>query len=120
RGVVPKVWVVAGLLAEQVGNREQLPARAGVGREQLLSPIVVARTVEDDVIGGRERSRIGRAALVLVGIRIRVVDDAGHRDVRAAQLGRETTPEVLARNHLQRRTRSGTGGGRAARRQRDR
>src|SRR5467141_3639689 len=113
-GVVPEMWVVARLLVEQVGNREHLPARTGVGRQELLAPIVVAGAIQDDVVSGREGTRIGRAALVLVRVRARVGDDTRHRYMRAAQLGGDAAPEVLARDYLKRRARTGARGLRAA------
>src|SRR5437660_11484005 len=103
-GVVPEMWVVARLLVEQVGNCEHLPARTRVGRQELLAPIVVAGAIQDDVVSGREGTCIGRAALVLVRVRAWVGDDARHRYMRAAQLGGDAAPEVLARDYLERLT----------------
>ena len=90
-GVVPEVWIVAGLLAEEVGDDQHPATGAGVCREQLRAPIVVTGAIQDDVVGGREGACIGGAAFVLVRIHTGVADDTRDADLVTAELGRAAT-----------------------------
>ena len=87
--------VVAGLLAEEVADNEKLAFRHGVRVHELLDPSVVPGAVGDDVLRGRDRSRVAGRGLVVVWVGIRVRDDAAHARVLAPDLRREAAPEVL-------------------------
>ena len=104
-GAVPEVGIVSRLLVQQVRDGDQLATL--VRRKELGAPVVVARSVQDHVVGGGEGPGVPGAALILMRVGVGVGDDAGHRDVRATQLGGDAAPEVLPRHHLQGGSRGG-------------
>ena len=94
--------VVACLLAEQIGDVEDLAVAARVGVEQLLAPVVVAGAVEDHKVSFGEGACVVGVALVLMGVGVRVGDDGLDINLGAAKLRRDAAPEVLAGDHVER------------------
>ena len=97
-GVVPEVGVPARGHAHQLPDVEHRPA-AAVGGQQARHPRVVAGAVLDRHLGVGQRPGVGCRRLVGMGVGVRVVDDAHHVGVGAADLGDDAAPEVLGRHH---------------------
>ena len=98
RRVVPEVGVAARRHAHQVADVEHGPVPA-VGGQQLLHPGVVAGAVEHGHLGVGEGPGVGGRRLVGVRVGLRIIDDAHHVGVDAADLGGDASPEVLGRHH---------------------
>ena len=89
---------IAALLdPDQLPDVQHRPARCRVRGDQLGDPRVVADAVGDHVLGARESSRVGRRGLIVVRVGVRGGDDTFHTDVLAAQLRRDTAPDILRR-----------------------
>ena len=86
--IVPEMRIVAGLAADQRADDDFLAARRLVGAEQLLHPGIVVDAVDDDDLGVGERLGGLGARLEQMRILVGIGQDAGHRDIRAADLGR--------------------------------
>jgi hypothetical protein len=98
---VPLVGVVALLQPEQIADRERRPARDRIRGKEPRGPGVVVDPVHDRELRARHRARVARGRLIVVGIGVRVDDDALHRHLGAAELRRDAPPEVLGSDDLQ-------------------
>src|SRR5579871_714669 len=79
--------------------QDDLP-RGALRRDELQGPVVVTDPVNDDELGVRDRDRIRGVRLILMGIRVRIGNDAQNRGLIPAELGDETAPEVLRGDNL--------------------
>ena len=77
--------------------------------EQLFHPRIVIDAVDDDDFGVAQRLRRLWACLEKVRVVVRIGEDAGHDDVRAADLGGEVAIEILRRDHFHRIGQRGRG-----------
>ena len=73
-----------------------------MGAEQLLHPGIVVDAVDDhDLRGGERLGGLG-ARLEQMRILVRIAEDAGHRDVVAADLAGDVAVEILGGDDLHR------------------
>src|SRR3954471_6902295 len=87
--------IVAALVAREVGRNDHGAVAGGGGREELVHPrVVVGAVVEDDLRVG-DGAGGGGASLEQMRVVVRVVEDAGHGHMAAADLGGEVAIEVF-------------------------
>ena len=99
-GFVPQMRIVARLAADELGDHDRPAAGFLVGAEQLLHPGIVVRAVDDNDPGVGQRLRGLRARLEEMRILIRIGQDAGDRNIGAADLGGDVAIEILGRDDL--------------------
>ena len=99
--------VVAGLAADQRADHDLLAAGRVVGAQELLHPRVVINAVDDDDLGVAERLRRLRTGFEQVRIVVGIGENAGHRDIRAADLARHVAVEIFRRDDFHRIGESG-------------
>ena len=99
--------IVAWLVADQGADQDFLASGRLMGAEQLLHPGIIIDAIDDDDLGVRQSLRRIRARLEQMRIVVWIAENARHRDVRAADLGREVAIEILRRDDLDRIRESG-------------
>ncbi|EAY63849.1 Periplasmic solute binding protein [Burkholderia cenocepacia PC184] len=123
RRVVPQVRVVAGLLADEIGDDDRRALRLFRRAEQFAHPRIVVGAVVDHDLRVLERAGRLRARFEQVRVLIGIAEDAGDRDVAAADLRRDVAVEILRgddvdgrglRDHRRGERQRGDGGGQPA------
>ena len=89
--------IVAGLLADELGNLDRDAAGGAGCRQQLGHPGIIVGAVVDDDPRRRETARRRGTRLEKVRILVRVGEDAGDFHSGAAHLLRDVAIEILGR-----------------------
>ena len=94
--------VVAGLLSDQIGDDDRFAIGRTGGPEEFLHPRVIVDAVIDDDARARDVPAHRGTDLEQMRVLVGIVEDAGHRDVGAADLLGDVAVEVLGRDDLDR------------------
>ena len=90
--------IVAGMAADELRDRNIRAARRPVRLEQLFHPRIVIRAVEDHDPRLRDVACGLRARLEQVRVLVGMGEDAGHRDMGAADLRGDVAIKILGRD----------------------
>ncbi len=94
--------IVARLFVRERRDHDLAAAGRLVGGKQLLHPWIIIDAVDNDDLGGGEGLGGRGARFEKMRILVRIREDAGHRDIRPADLGRDVAVEILRGHDLDR------------------
>ena len=98
RRIVPEVRIVAGLLVHEIRGDDRDPPGLRRHLEQSLHPRVVVGAVVDDQLGRGDFADDGRRGLEQMRVLVGIAQDAGDRNLVAADLLRHVAVEILRRH----------------------
>ena len=98
RRIVPKVRIVAGLLVHEIGGDDHNAPGLRRHLEQPFHPRVVVGAVVDDHLRRGDLADDGRRGLEQMRVLVGIAQDAGDRNLVAADLLRHVAVEILRRH----------------------
>src|SRR5438034_6863324 len=92
--------IISLLFTIEVADVQDFAFACRIRLQQFVDPGIIACSVDNDVLGVGNRSRIGGRRLIIVGVSIGIINDASHMYVTSTDLRGDTPPKIFSRNNL--------------------